>query len=135
MKTSCYFTYAGPGRIGVTLGNPRRIPPGYRMFKALAPSYAMFKLPPAEFLPAYGEVLDQLDPQATWDALHRLAGGHEPVLLCFEKPPFHSRNWCHRRSAAAWFEKTLGHVVEEIGYGNMPTFGNVWEPQPGLPGL
>jgi hypothetical protein len=44
-------------------------------------------------------------------AVHRLAGGAEPVLLCWERPPFTADNWCHRRMVAAWFG--VGVALEE----------------------
>jgi hypothetical protein len=40
---------------------------------------------------------------------------YEPVMLCFEKPPFTVTNWCHRRMAAAWLERELGIEVNELG--------------------
>jgi hypothetical protein len=55
-----------------------------------------------------------LDPQHTWNQLHELAAGAEPVLLCWELPPFTASNWCHRRMAAAWFEDQLGIEVDEL---------------------
>ncbi len=44
MKTSSYFYYTGPGRIGITVGNPRGIPAGYRMYRQLAPRREMLKI-------------------------------------------------------------------------------------------
>jgi hypothetical protein len=62
---------------------------------------------PAEYLKRYAEILDALDPQATWDRLHELAGEAEPVLLCWERPLFRMPgNWCHRRLVAGWFAAT-----------------------------
>jgi hypothetical protein len=85
------------------------------MFKALAPTREMLNAnyQPAEFVE---RILDPLDPQKVWDQLHELAGGGEPVLLCFERPPFSKKNWCHRRLVAAFFEERLGVKVPEIGY-------------------
>lgn len=59
------------------------------------------------------EFLDQLfdfDAQAVWNELHELANGHEPILLCYEKPGY----FCHRRLVASWFKAELGEVVEEL---------------------
>jgi hypothetical protein len=61
----------------------------------------------------YVAQLAALDPQQVWDRLHALAGDHEPVLLCWERPPFTATNRCHRRLVAAWFRATLGHQVDE----------------------
>src|ERR1700757_3162560 len=52
----------------------------------------------------------------------------EPVLLCYEVPPFSApqpipqaglttigrQNWCHRRLVAVWFQETLGIEVAEL---------------------
>ena len=66
---------------------------------------------PAERFPDVyrGDILANLDPRATWDTLHQLADGAEPELLCWEI----RREDCHRSLVAAWFEKTLGEVVDE----------------------
>lgn len=50
-----------------------------------------------------------------WEDLHRLSYPHEPVLLCWERPPLTGRNWCHRRMIAEFFSSELGHNVQEIG--------------------
>jgi hypothetical protein len=74
----------------------------------------MLELPPEEYGPRYAKILAGLNPRATWDQLHALAGGAEPVLLCFERPPFrYPDNLCHRRRVADWFEKELGEIVPE----------------------
>jgi hypothetical protein len=62
------------------------------------------------------EVLAPLDPQQVWNELHQIASGAEPVLQCFERPPFDPKNWCHRRLVAAWFKERLGHDVPELNY-------------------
>jgi hypothetical protein len=118
MKTASHFTYFGPGRVVISLGNPRGVVGGYKMFKALAPKREWMKAPKDVYRELFKtEVLGELDPQETWDKLHRLHGdGSEPVLQCFERPPFSDLNWCHRRMVAKWFEETLGHPVPEIGY-------------------
>ena len=63
----------------------------------------------------FRDILGPLDPQKVADELQRLAGEFEPVMLCFEKPPFHASNWCHRRMVAEWFGYTLGLDVPEVG--------------------
>ena len=114
MKTASYFTYFGPGRIGITAGTPRRAPAGYRMYRQLAPRRNMLQLPYALFRDTFlREILGPLDPRKVAADLHELAGGHEPVLLCFERPPFTEANWCHRRIVAEWFKDSLGLDVPE----------------------
>lgn len=114
MKTASWFTWRGPGRIGISLGTPRGQPAGFRLYKILAPGRHMLTMPYAQYEPLYRAQLTHLDPKKTWDDLHRLAAGAEPVLLCFERPPFHARNWCHRRMAADWFRDMLGEDVPEF---------------------
>lgn len=117
MKTASFFTYAGPGRISIARYAPRNTPVGFRIHGALAPTQDMLKMIKSLYLPRYSAILSALDPQETWDILHEKAGGHEPILLCWEKPPLTASNWCHRRLVAAWFEKRLGHHVEEYSPG------------------
>lgn len=114
MKTASFKTYTGPGRICIARYAPRGTPAGYRVFKALAPDQDMLRMDLAAYLPRYQALLDRLDPRATWDHLHALAGADEPVLLCWEVPPFSARNWCHRRLVADWFQDRLGASVPEF---------------------
>jgi hypothetical protein len=116
MKTASHYTYFGPGRVVISIGNPRGIPGGYRMFKKLAPQREWMHAPLAEYKPLFKRfILDPLDPQKTWDEIHALVPpGVEPVIACFEKPPFSDSNFCHRRQVAEWFEATLGHKVDEL---------------------
>ena len=114
MKTASHFTFFGPGRIVISRGNPRGVAGGYRMFKQLAPTAEIMNLPYDEYRPRFlAEVLNPLDPKVVWDQLHALHPGVEPVIQCFEKPPFTIDNFCHRRMVADWFEQHLGEVVEE----------------------
>ena len=87
MQTSSWFSNTGRGRIGISRSTPRRTPGGYRIFRGLAPG-PWFKCAnraayERRFLE---EILGALDPARTWDRLHELAGGAEPVLLCWERP-------------------------------------------------
>ena len=62
----------------------------------------------------YAAILARLDPAETWKRLHELANGAEPVLLCWERPLFSARHFCHRRLVAAWLEERLQVTVPEI---------------------
>ena len=63
----------------------------------------------------YAEQLAALDPQATFDAIVARVAPHEPVLLCWEMPPWHyPHHWCHRTTVADWFKQTLGVEVLEL---------------------
>lgn len=114
MKTACYSKYRGLGRIGISIGNPRGIPAGYRMYKALAPRRDMLHLGQEEYREIFfREILGPLDPAQVVRDLENLAASAEPVLLCFEKPPFTPVNFCHRRMVAEWLKDTLGLNVPE----------------------
>ena len=126
MKTASYFTYFGPGRVGISRGNPRGLS-GYRIYRALAPWRYMLDLSEAEYRDIYfDEILAHLDPAKVVADLEALAGGHEPVLLCFERPPFTPTNWCHRRMVAEWLADKLGLEVPELERG-----GGAAPPTPG----
>ncbi|MES2697693.1 MAG: DUF488 family protein [Verrucomicrobiota bacterium] len=99
-------------RPGPDLHQSRR----YKLFKALAPTREILQIEDqSEYRRRYrAEVLDRLDPHTLEAELLRLTGGAEPVLQCFEKPPFDARNWCHRRMVAEWFEERTGQRVDEL---------------------
>ena len=114
MKTGSWMTYKGLGRVGISLGAPRGQPAGFRLYRTLAPTRDMLHMAKDEYVPRYAEILAKLDPKKTWDEIHALAGGAEPVILCFERPPFTVTNFCHRRLVADWFERELGQLVPEV---------------------
>lgn len=115
MKTSCFANYQGPGRISIARYAPRNTPAGFRIFSRLAPGSWFKTVTKSEYIERFDAMLAALDPQETWDTLHKLAGDAEPVLLCWEKPPFDEvKNWCHRRMVAEWFEAKLGVEVPEL---------------------
>jgi len=114
--TSSWFTFKGPGRIGISRGNPRGVAAGYRLYKPLAPTWDIIKnsANKAEYEPRYyGEVLDHLDPHQVLADLRRLAGDATPVLMCYERPPFTDENFCHRHMAGDWLAKHTGVDVKE----------------------
>ena len=114
MKTSSFRLYSGPGRLSIARG-ARRVTPGFRVYSELAPGPWFISVSYDEYCRRYAEILAKLDPQQTWNELHTLAAPHEPILMCWEVPPFVvPSNWCHRRLAAAWLEKALGVEVPEL---------------------
>ncbi len=114
MKTASFKTYTGPGRISIARWEPRGTPAGYRRYMALAPTREMMRMPEAQYREIYfRDIVGHLDAQVVWDDLNALAGGAEPVLLCWEKPPFSAANWCHRRIVAEWFADQLGRIILE----------------------
>ena len=115
MKTASFFTYTGPGRISIARFAPRNTPAGFRIYKPLAPGPWFNSVPQDEYRTLYFDQLAKLDAQAVFDKLLELAAGAEPVLLCYERPPFSATNWCHRTMVSEWFKNTLDIDVLEIG--------------------
>ena len=98
MKTASFFTFSGPGSIGISLGKPRGMTVRCGFYRNLAPRREMLRMPYQVYRDVYfREILGPLDPRQVMDDLQLLAGDSEPVILCFERPPFHANNWCHRR--------------------------------------
>lgn len=114
MKTSSFHVYKGLGRISIARYAPRGTPAGFRIFPGLMPGKWFNSVPQAKYRELYFAALAQLDPQTVWDQLHAMHPDVEPVLLCWEKPPFTETNWCHRRMVAHWFSDKLGIEVPEL---------------------
>lgn len=122
MKTASFFSYTGPGRISIARLVPRRTPAGYKIFRALAPGSWFNSVSEAEYNELFRvDILGPLKNKAreTHERLVELAGGHEPVLLCWEKPA-DENTYCHRAIVARFFEEKLGIEVPEIGYEGKP---------------
>lgn len=118
MKTASFFTYVGVGRISIARFAPRGTPAGFKVYKPLAPGPWFNSVPEDVYRELYFAQLAELDAAAVVAALTELAAGHEPVLLCYEKPPFTSDNWCHRTMVSEWLKKELGLEVSEIAKGH-----------------
>jgi hypothetical protein len=112
MKTASYFTFNGTGRVSISRSLPRGM--AMPVFRQLAPGSWFNIVSEAEYRARYFEQLSKLSAKSTWDELHNLTGGVEPVLLCFERPPFTAQNWCHRRMVAEWFARELSFDVPEL---------------------
>lgn len=81
-------------------------------YNRLAPTIDMvLGIPYGEYLSRYRRILAALDPAQVWRQLHAHDG--EPVLLCYEKPPFDTSHFCHRRFVADWFAEHSGERVDE----------------------
>jgi hypothetical protein len=120
MKTASFFTYTGLGRVSIARFAPRGTPAGFRVFKPLAPGPWFNSVDRARYVELYAaEVLERLDARATFERLHELAAGAEPVLLCWEKPSDPGA-WCHRALVAQWFGERLGVDVPELGHEGAP---------------
>ena len=115
MMTASFKTYTGLGRISIARWALRGTPAGYRIYKALAPTREMMRMLEEQYREFYfRDIVGPLDAQIVWDELHELAGGAEPVLLCWEKPPFSASNWCHRHMVTEWFANEIGKTVNEF---------------------
>jgi hypothetical protein len=114
VKTSSWRLYQGPGRISISRYAPRNAA-GYRAYSKLAPGPWFNKVSASEFCQLYGAQLAALDPRRTFDEIVALAAPDEPVLMCWEVPPFVvPTNWCHRQLVAEWFKGTLSMDVPEL---------------------
>lgn len=114
MKTASFSTYTGPGRVSIARFAPRGTPAGFRIYKPLAPGAWFNSVDYPKYRELYFGQLATLSAEKVLQDLRVLANGAEPVLLCYEKPPFdEAKNFCHRRMAAEWFERELGLKVPE----------------------
>jgi uncharacterized protein YeaO (DUF488 family) len=66
-----------------------------------------------EYRIAYQIQLGLLNPTGVWNALHEIAGPHEPVLLCVEGAKTLEEKPCHRRLVADWLGRALGEEIPE----------------------
>ena len=101
IKTASWFTKLPDDnlRIGISRSTPRRMPPGYRIYRKLAPGPWFNSVGIDEYYHRYRtEILGPLDPGLVADDLLRLGAGSIPVMLCFERPG--TAEWCHRTMSA-----------------------------------
>ena len=106
MKTASFFTYTGAGRVSIARFPPRGTPAGYRVYKKLAPGPWFNSVSRAEYEVLFAVQLSLLKAAEVKAELEALAGEHEPVLLCYERTPFHESTPCvsptrARRSASS----------------------------------
>ena len=120
MQTSSFFYYRDrPGGIRISVGLPRFIKEAYSIpfLTDLAPRYFGVLPTPnlTECQTIFQQQLAELDPHDIHNRCVALVAPYEPVLLCFEKPPFINGHWCHRRAVAEWMEHSLNISVPECG--------------------
>ena len=120
MIQTSYFAKAGrdDGAVSIAIGTPRWFGSLPR-YLALAPTREMLAWVKEDPLGggdrydvAFNRMLAALDPAKVSEQLHELTAPHDPIILCWEKPP--SR--CHRRLVAEWLEDKLGIEVPELGF-------------------
>lgn len=112
MKTGSFRTFRGPGR--VSIARSARGHTNFKTFVALAPGAWFKSVPEAEYRKRYFDQLSKLDARNVLSELHALWPGTEPILMCWEVPPFTPSNWCHRRMVAEWFASELTIEVPEL---------------------
>lgn len=120
MKTGCFFSARGRGRISVSRSVPRFLLDRIPSYDRLAPPYWMhnrFEGDPDKWARCYRKVvLAKLDPHEVWRELHELTNGAEPILLCWEK----AGEFCHRRIVAEWLAEAIGEAVPEAEFAPRP---------------
>lgn len=116
LYTGSYFTtFGAPGRIVTSLGNPRSPAfAGLPHYSPLKPKRDHLRLGFEEYVEAYTrDILCRLDPFVVISDLRNLAQGATPIILCYERPPLHRENFCHRKIVGDWLTRTLGLQVAE----------------------
>jgi Protein of unknown function, DUF488. len=76
-----------------------------RVYKKVAPSWRMIKLPEPQYRIEYANLLSKLDAEEVYNEL-----GKNAIILCYEKP----NEFCHRRLVADWIKNKLGIYVPEV---------------------
>jgi len=117
IKTGSWFADLPPGhrKIGISRGVPRRMDPGYRVYRKLAPGPWFNSVSAEEYYQLYRtEILAPLDPRRIAAELVELARGDVPVMVCYERVG--AGSWCHRALAAEWLAQAVGTPIPEFGY-------------------
>ena len=115
MKTSYFGKFHKNGGICIARSVPKYLS-NVPCYPKLMPGPWFMSVGKERYIYLYRQILEQLNPQVVWDELHAMANGYEPILYCYEKPPFDDKNYCHRRFVAEWFMEKLGVDVPEIGF-------------------
>jgi hypothetical protein len=113
LKTASFFHYTGLGRVSIARSAPPRIVPGYTAYPKLAPGPWFNAVDRHEYERRYASQLARLDAEEVWEELHNVAGGFEPILMCWEDLT-DGKSWCHRRLVAEWFWRELREGVLEL---------------------
>lgn len=111
MKTGSFRTFKGPGAVSIARSARGFRGPSYR---ELAPGPWFKSVSKEEYERRFYAQLERLDPKKVRQELRELTHPHEPVLMCWEVPPFTETNWCHRRMVASWLEQKLEIEVAEL---------------------
>ena len=74
----------------------------------------MLRMSYEQYRPEFFRILEALDPERVVEELAALAHPYPAVLLCWEKPPLTTSNFCHRAMVSEWLQDKLGMTVREI---------------------
>lgn len=127
MKTSNFANWAIhriPGAISISRYPSHRVGWTGPEFTPLIPSAQLLKaykdggIDWTDYSRIYNAQLGLLNAQGVWNALHELAGPHEPVLLCVEGAKTLQEKPCHRRLVADWLGQALGEEIPEWSKSN-----------------
>ena len=90
-------------------------------YKSLAPNRKLYenfktkKISEDQFISAYKEQLESMNPNKVYDDLNTLVSGLEPVLMTDGS----KKKFCHRHLVAEWLENELGIIIEEYKVGKV----------------
>ena len=90
-------------------------------YKSLAPNWKLYenfktkKISEDQFISAYKEHLESMNPNKVYDDLNTLVSGLEPILMTDGS----KKKFCHRHLVAEWLENELGIIIEEYKVGKV----------------
>ena len=73
------------------------------------------KISEDQFITAYKEQLESMNPNKVYDDLNTLVSGYEPILMTDGS----KKKFCHRHLVAEWLENELGIIIEEYKLGKV----------------
>ena len=90
-------------------------------YKSLAPNWKLHenlkskKISEDQFISAYKEQLNSMNPNKVYEDLNTLVSGLEPILMTDGS----KKKFCHRHLVAEWLENELGIIIEEYKVGKV----------------
>ncbi len=90
-------------------------------YKSLAPNWKLYenfktkKISEDQFITAYKEQLESMNPNKVFEDLNTLVSGLEPILMTDGS----KKKFCHRHLVAEWLENELGIIIEEYRLGKV----------------
>ena len=116
--TSCFANLRNIERMGIVPVSISLFPPkdfNGPKTKTVAPTWEMLNRYKKDFnkekyIEDFQRILDAVDAKAFAWELHRLGGGKDVAMCCFEMPG----EFCHRRLVANWLTAKFGIEVKEL---------------------